>query len=265
MFLSRRLARCSRARWFSTSKDRFRGVTKRLDGRWDAEIKLEDGDTYHIGTFALDDVALSRTIFIFFESYFAGTFDMDFQAARAYDEWAELLGLKSKNLETSTDWISGEDEAEEKETSVFPDRPGELFEVDEIVQGLQKLNGIDISVLDVKETFGLSDYFVIVTGKSVPHMRKMMDSVARALRARKLPNLKRKQIVEGRDCDDWMCVDCENIIVHAFVAEARAAYDLEEHWENAKSDGTNPLYDGKSLDDLQEQFPPYITEDEARK
>ena len=176
-----------------------------------------------------------------------------------------MLGLKSKNLETSTDWISGEDEAEEKETSVFPDRPGELFEVDEIVQGLQKLNGIDISVLDVKETFGLSDYFVIVTGKSVPHMRKMMDSVARALRARKLPNLKRKQIVEGRDCDDWMCVDCENIIVHAFVAEARAAYDLEEHWENAKSDGTNPLYDGKSLDDLQEQFPPYITEDEARK
>ena len=54
-------------------------------------------------------------------------------------------------------------------------------------------------------------------------------------------------------------------IVHAFVAEARAAYDLEEHWENAKSDGTNPLYDGKSLDDLQEQYPPYITEDEARK
>ena len=91
---------------------------------------------------------------------------MDFQAARAYDEWSELIGIKSKNLDSSTDWVSGEEDISEKEKSVFPDRPGELFDVDEIVQGLKKLNGIDISVLDVKETFGLSDYFVIVTGKS---------------------------------------------------------------------------------------------------
>jgi len=24
-------------------------VVKRLDGRWDAEIKMDDGETYHIG------------------------------------------------------------------------------------------------------------------------------------------------------------------------------------------------------------------------
>jgi ribosome-associated protein len=192
---------------------------------------------------------------------------MDFQAARAYDEWAELLGVKTKNIEASTDWISAAEEENfaEQETSVFQNRPGEMFEVDEIVQGLEKLNGMDITVLDVKETFGLSDYFVIVTAKSVPHMKKMMDTVARALRARKLPNIKRKQIVEGRDCEDWMCVDCENIIVHAFDAEAREAYDLQGHWENVRPDGTNPLYEGKSLDDLQEEFPPYIEGDTRTK
>ena len=51
MFFVRSVTRLGGRRCFSSSgrKDGFRGVIKRLDGRWDAEIKLEDGETYHIG------------------------------------------------------------------------------------------------------------------------------------------------------------------------------------------------------------------------
>jgi len=214
----------------------YRGVSEREDGRWDAEITLEDGERYHIGTF-----------------------DMDFQAARAYDEWAELLEIKTPNRSEGAEWISpGEKESEsESLDDIFPLYPGEMFTVDEIVRGLEQLNAEDVVVLDLKDKGGaFADYFVIVTGKSVPHMRKMMDTLLRALKARKIRKLrKRNLIVEGRDTEDWMLVDCETIVVHAFEKNARKLYNLEDHWTNMRPDGTNSLYDGMDLDELCAAFP----------
>ena len=43
-----------------------------------------------------------------------GTFDLDFQAARAYDEWSALLGknpVKGTNLAQDAEWIVPRDEA----------------------------------------------------------------------------------------------------------------------------------------------------------
>lgn len=40
---------------------------------------------------------------------------------------------------------------------------------------------------------------------------------------------------EGIDCDDWMLVDCDNLIVHFMTSEARQELDLETHWETVAS------------------------------
>lgn len=40
---------------------------------------------------------------------------------------------------------------------------------------------------------------------------------------------------EGIDCDDWMLVDCDNLIVHFMTVEARQELDLETHWESITS------------------------------
>ena len=40
---------------------------------------------------------------------------------------------------------------------------------------------------------------------------------------------------EGIDCDDWMLVDCDNLIVHFMTAEAREELDLETYWANVTS------------------------------
>jgi ribosomal silencing factor RsfS len=37
--------------------------------------------------------------------------------------------------------------------------------------------------------------------------------------------------VEARESDDWMLVDCGNIIVSVMDAEAREVFDLERFWE----------------------------------
>ena len=35
---------------------------------------------------------------------------------------------------------------------------------------------------------------------------------------------------EGYDCDDWMIVDCGNLIVHLMEPSQRKALDIETHW-----------------------------------
>lgn len=163
---------------------------------------------------------------------------MDFQAARAYDEWVELLGSDVKrNFDRGTEWLQASDDDDETTdtavSDVFTIREGKPFDVEEIVSGLKAMNGEDIVVLDIRGKTTIADYFVLVTGKSVPHMKKMMDSVLRAFKHRDVPiSGDRNLIVEGRDCDDWMLVDCENIVVHAFEEEARKEYALEELWNN---------------------------------
>ncbi len=55
------------------------------------------------------------------------------------------------------------------------------------------------------------------------------------LKHRKLVNAMGITGAEGIDCDDWMLVDCDNLIVHFMTAEARQELDLETHWETVAS------------------------------
>lgn len=46
--------------------------------------------------------------------------------------------------------------------------------------------------------------------------------------------------IEGANCDNWMLVDCGNVIVHAFSAEGRAYFDLERKWAFEKKEQFEP-------------------------
>lgn len=193
----------------------FRGVTQRDDGRWDADIII-DGEKHNIGTF-----------------------DLDFQAARAYDEWMVLLndGTSSSatNFSSGNEWVPQSKEILAESDKIFETHRGVPFNVTELVDGLEKMNAQDINVIDLEGKTSLAEYFIFVTGKSVPHMRKMMDTVLVAFKRRRLPALKkRRAMVEGRDCDDWMLVDCDNIVVHAFDDAGRKNYDLDNFWADRR-------------------------------
>ncbi|XP_056375775.1 mitochondrial assembly of ribosomal large subunit protein 1 isoform X6 [Hyla sarda] len=36
--------------------------------------------------------------------------------------------------------------------------------------------------------------------------------------------------LEGKDTDDWMCIDFGNIVVHFMLPETRETYELEKLW-----------------------------------
>ncbi|PVD38308.1 hypothetical protein C0Q70_00920 [Pomacea canaliculata] len=103
------------------------------------------------------------------------------------------------------------------------------FDVEELVKLLEEENGVDIRVLDIAPELRFVDHMVIVTGKSLRHMRAMAASVE-WLYKKKRASTDRQFKLEGRDCKDWFAMDLGNIAVHIFKAETRQHYDLETLW-----------------------------------
>lgn len=91
-------------------------------------------------------------------------------------------------------------------------------------------NGTDIVLLDVEDSFFLSDVFVIATGSSRINVQGLADHVEERLK--EIHNIKPLR-VEGRTEGEWVLVDYGDIIVHVFQAEAREFYSLERLWGDA--------------------------------
>jgi ribosome-associated protein len=91
-------------------------------------------------------------------------------------------------------------------------------------------NGSDIVLLDVEDSFFLSDVFVIATGTSRTNVQALADHVEERLGQEfEIKPLR----VEGRNEGEWVLVDFGDIIVHIFQAEAREFYSLERLWGDA--------------------------------
>ncbi len=74
------------------------------------------------------------------------------------------------------------------------------------------------------------EHFVIASGKSARHLRKMGDSIITAQKARDLKSVLRTNGIEGTADDDWQLVDCQSFLVHLLLPELRKQIDLEGHW-----------------------------------
>lgn len=91
-------------------------------------------------------------------------------------------------------------------------------------------NATDVVLLDVEETFFLSDVFVIATGSSSTNVQALADHVEEKLKeSHQIKPLR----VEGRTQAEWVLVDFGDIIVHVFQAAARDFYSLERLWGDA--------------------------------
>ena len=88
----------------------------------------------------------------------------------------------------------------------------------------------DLVVLDVRKLSSVTDYFVIVTGNSEPHLRAIMDEITDTLREQY--NL-RARVVDGTVHGTWVVLDFFDVIVHIMRTDAREHYDLEGLWGDA--------------------------------
>ncbi|WGS65417.1 ribosome silencing factor [Marinitoga aeolica] len=108
---------------------------------------------------------------------------------------------------------------------------GEILELTKkIVKVLYEKDGIDIKILDMKESPLLVDYFVIATGNSETHLNALRDAVVEKFKEEN-HNLLYYDKDKGYE---WLIVDGGSVVVHLFTESAREFYDLEGLWSEAK-------------------------------
>ncbi|XP_077455764.1 mitochondrial assembly of ribosomal large subunit protein 1 [Stigmatopora argus] len=108
-------------------------------------------------------------------------------------------------------------------------RSTETWNLEVLVTLLRQENAGDICVIKVPEHIKYAEHFIVVSGVSPRHLRAM------ALYAVKVYKFLRKEHdahvrIEGKNSEDWMCIDFGKIIVHFMLPEIREVYELEKLW-----------------------------------
>jgi ribosome-associated protein len=88
----------------------------------------------------------------------------------------------------------------------------------------------NVVVLDVSGLSPVTDFFVLATGTSPRQMRTVMDEVEELADAQKFGSIG----TAGYEGENWMLLDCVDVIVHVFSLNARIYYDLDNLWGDAK-------------------------------
>ena len=89
----------------------------------------------------------------------------------------------------------------------------------------------DIIILDVRKLSSVTDYFVIASGTSEPHLRAIVDEITEQLREQ---HSLRASRTDGTVHGAWVVLDYFDVIVHVMRQDAREHYDLEGLWGDAK-------------------------------
>ena len=82
----------------------------------------------------------------------------------------------------------------------------------------------NLLVLDVRKLSSVTDFFVLATGTSMPHVRAIVEAVTDGLR--KDHDL-RPRVVDGSPAGGWVVLDYFDVLIHVMHAATRERYDLE--------------------------------------
>ena len=100
-----------------------------------------------------------------------------------------------------------------------------------LAQAMDSKKGKDIRVLETDGVTTLADYFVLCSGSSAPQLKALADAGEKAMKDHGiLPHH-----VEGHRGGTWILQDYGDVVVHVFDKEARAFYDLDRLWADAKT------------------------------
>jgi ribosome-associated protein len=88
----------------------------------------------------------------------------------------------------------------------------------------------DLLVLDVRGISSITDYFVLASGSSEPHLRAISEEIMGKLKEDHgvCPRAKDGTLQTG-----WLVLDFFDVIVHVMRGEVRERYDLENLWGDA--------------------------------
>jgi ribosome-associated protein len=108
--------------------------------------------------------------------------------------------------------------------------PSSLELVKLCCRALDAKKAIDLRVLDVSRQSSITDYFVLATGTSEPHLRALRVELDKVI-------AESHTHVVGRETaqqSGWIVVDAFDVMVHIFLPDVRAHYGLENLWKDAE-------------------------------
>ena len=87
----------------------------------------------------------------------------------------------------------------------------------------------DLLVLDVSEQSSITDYLIVATATSLPHLRALRVELEKALDAANTHLVG----MEATEESGWLVIDAFDLMIHLFLAEPRERYGLERLWRDA--------------------------------
>ncbi|KAM9308178.1 mitochondrial assembly of ribosomal large subunit protein 1 [Gastrophryne carolinensis] len=103
------------------------------------------------------------------------------------------------------------------------------FNINVLVNLLRQENAKDLCVIKVPPDMKYVEYFVIVGGTSPRHLQAMAQYTLKVYKYLKQESDSHVHL-EGKETDDWMCIDFGDIVVHFMLPETRETYQLEKLW-----------------------------------
>ena len=103
----------------------------------------------------------------------------------------------------------------------------ELLEI--CCQALDDTKAEDLAALDVSEQSSITNYLILASATSNPHLKALKRDLDKALKDHRV---KIVGVDEG-DETGWSVVDAFDVMIHLFTPEMRETYDLESLWKDA--------------------------------
>ena len=95
------------------------------------------------------------------------------------------------------------------------------------VEAAAEKKGADLAILDVGDVLSIIDLFVLVSASNARQVRTIVEEVEKALTEH---DGSKPISVEGLGDASWVLLDYGDIVVHVFLDETRAYYDLDRLW-----------------------------------
>jgi ribosome-associated protein len=88
----------------------------------------------------------------------------------------------------------------------------------------------NIRVWDMREVSSITDYMIVCSGSSMPHLRAILRDIARVVYEE---HIERPVNKEGNPEARWVVLDYIDVMVHIMHTEMRDFYGLETLWADA--------------------------------
>lgn len=104
-----------------------------------------------------------------------------------------------------------------------------LEEMRGAIAAIEDKKGENIRVLDVRDRSSITDYLILATGTSDPHVKALKAGLDQAMKAANV-----QLIGEDRAlASGWLVVDAFDFMIHLQTAEMRDFYRLDQLWKDA--------------------------------